>query len=115
VYDSDYYSIVSGIRMQNPKYMARYWYYSKEYWATANLNYCRIRSIFPLVQCQSRANTQFSLFNPKQEFMAHISLAAALRSRPLVVRIEMKADTSHVGYYDSSFCSNSLSDNYILR
>jgi hypothetical protein len=42
VYDSDYYSVMSNMRMQNAKYMARYWYYSKEYWATANLSYYRI-------------------------------------------------------------------------
>jgi hypothetical protein len=42
VYDSDYYSVMSNMRMQNAKYMARYWYYSKEYWATTNLSYYRI-------------------------------------------------------------------------
>jgi hypothetical protein len=39
VYDSDYYSIMSSMRTQNAKSMAHYWYYSKEYWATANLSY----------------------------------------------------------------------------
>jgi hypothetical protein len=39
MYDSDYYSIMSTMRMENAKYMSGYWYYSKEYWATANKNY----------------------------------------------------------------------------
>lgn len=39
VYDSDYYSIMSYMRIENGKYMSGYWYYSKEYWATANLSY----------------------------------------------------------------------------
>jgi len=39
VYDTDYYSVMSTMRIQNAKYMASYWYYSKEYWATANLGY----------------------------------------------------------------------------
>jgi hypothetical protein len=38
-YDPDVYSIMSYMRLQNAKDMAGYWYYSKEYWATANLNY----------------------------------------------------------------------------
>jgi hypothetical protein len=38
-YDPDAYSIMSYMRLQNAKDMAGYWYYSKEYWATANLNY----------------------------------------------------------------------------
>jgi len=38
-YDSDVYSIMSYMRLQNAKDVAGYWYYSKEYWATANLNY----------------------------------------------------------------------------
>jgi len=39
VYDSDYYSVMALIRVQNAKYMALRWYYSKEYWATANRAY----------------------------------------------------------------------------
>jgi hypothetical protein len=39
VYDADFYSIMSYMRMENGKYMSGYWYYSKEYWATANLSY----------------------------------------------------------------------------
>jgi hypothetical protein len=38
-YDPDAYSIMSYMRLQNAKDMVDYWYYSKEYWATANLNY----------------------------------------------------------------------------
>jgi hypothetical protein len=38
-YDTDYYSIMSLMRMENAKYIAPYWYYSGQYWATANLNY----------------------------------------------------------------------------
>jgi len=38
-YDPDVYSIMSYMRLQNAKDMANYWYYSEEYWATANLNY----------------------------------------------------------------------------
>ncbi len=38
-YDPDYYSIMSYMRMQNSKYIAPYWYYSGQYWATANLDY----------------------------------------------------------------------------
>lgn len=38
-YDTDYYSIMSYMRLENSKYMAPYWYYSKEYWSTANLGY----------------------------------------------------------------------------
>jgi hypothetical protein len=38
-YDPDVYSIMSYMRLQNAKDMVNYWYYSKEYWATANLNY----------------------------------------------------------------------------
>jgi hypothetical protein len=41
VYDSDYYSVMGRMRMENAKYMASCWYYSKEYWATANLSYYR--------------------------------------------------------------------------
>jgi hypothetical protein len=42
VYDSDYYSVMSNMRMQNARNMALYWYYSKEYWATTNLSYYSI-------------------------------------------------------------------------
>jgi hypothetical protein len=42
VYDSDYYSVMSRMRMENAKYMASYWYYRNEYWATANLSYYRL-------------------------------------------------------------------------
>ncbi len=38
-YDPDAYSIMSYMRLQNAKDMNGYWYYSKEYWSTANLNY----------------------------------------------------------------------------
>jgi len=38
-YDPDAYSIMSYMRLQNAKDMTYYWYYSKEYWSTANLNY----------------------------------------------------------------------------
>lgn len=38
-YDPDYYSIMSYMRLENAKSMEGYWYYSKEYWATANLGY----------------------------------------------------------------------------
>jgi len=38
-YDTDYYSIMSYMRIENAKYMSGYWYYSKEYWVTANLGY----------------------------------------------------------------------------
>ncbi len=38
-YDTDYYSIMSLMRTQNAKAMAGNWYYSKEYWSAANLNY----------------------------------------------------------------------------
>jgi hypothetical protein len=38
-YDPDIYSVMSYMRLENAKSMARYWYYSKEYWETANLNY----------------------------------------------------------------------------
>jgi len=38
-YDPDAYSIMSYMRLENAKYMASHWYYSKEYWDTANLNY----------------------------------------------------------------------------
>ena len=41
-YDSDSYSIMSTMRIENAKYMTGYWYYSKEYWATANKNYYTI-------------------------------------------------------------------------
>lgn len=36
-YDPDRYSVMSTMTLENSKYMAKYWYYSKEYWATANL------------------------------------------------------------------------------
>jgi hypothetical protein len=39
MYDSDYCSIMSTMRMEHVKYMSGYWYCSKEYWATANKNY----------------------------------------------------------------------------
>ena len=42
VYDSDYYSVMSNMRLENAKYIAPYWYYSKEYWALTNLSYYRI-------------------------------------------------------------------------
>ncbi len=38
-YDSDYYSIMSTMRLENAKLMAGYWYYSREYWTTANKSY----------------------------------------------------------------------------
>jgi hypothetical protein len=38
-YDSDIYSVMSYMRLENAKSMAGYWYYSKEYWKTANLDY----------------------------------------------------------------------------
>lgn len=42
VYDPDYYSIMSYMRIENGKYMSSYWYYSKEYWTTANKGYYAI-------------------------------------------------------------------------
>jgi hypothetical protein len=41
-YDADAYSVMSYMRLQNAKDMAGSWYYSKEYWATANLSYYQI-------------------------------------------------------------------------
>ena len=41
-YDSDVYSVMSYITWENSIGMADYWYYSKEYWATANLDYYKI-------------------------------------------------------------------------
>jgi len=41
-YDPDYYSIMSFMRIENGKYMSSYWYYSKEYWTTANKGYYAI-------------------------------------------------------------------------
>ena len=41
-YDSDNYSVMSMMRLENAKYMAGYWYYSKEYWATRNMEYYTI-------------------------------------------------------------------------
>lgn len=38
-YDSDLYSVMSYMRTENAALMAGYWYYSKEYWETANLGY----------------------------------------------------------------------------
>lgn len=38
-YDRDAYSVMSYMRIENAKLMAGYWYYSKEYWKTANLDY----------------------------------------------------------------------------
>ena len=38
-YDTDYYSMMSLMRLENAKAMENYWYYSKEYWSTANLSY----------------------------------------------------------------------------
>jgi len=38
-YDPDRYSVMSTMTLENSKYMAGYWYYSKEYWQTANLEY----------------------------------------------------------------------------
>jgi len=38
-YDTDYYSIMSYMRLENAKDMKDYWYYSKEYWSTRNLGY----------------------------------------------------------------------------
>jgi len=41
-YDPDAYSIMSYMRLQNAKDMADCWYYSEEYWATANLSHYQI-------------------------------------------------------------------------
>lgn len=38
-YDSDRFSVMSTMTLENSKYMAGYWYYSKEYWATSNMEY----------------------------------------------------------------------------
>jgi len=38
-YDPDVYSIMSYMRLENAKHIAPCWYYSKEYWSTANLDY----------------------------------------------------------------------------
>jgi hypothetical protein len=38
-YDPDVYSVMSYMQLENAKSMADHWYYSKEYWETANLDY----------------------------------------------------------------------------
>jgi len=38
-YDTDFYSIMSMMRLENAKIMQGNWYYIKEYWSAANFGY----------------------------------------------------------------------------